>query len=214
VSKINLSILLSIMSSMSYAGNIEVTVVDKQQNALPNVVVYLIPNGQSPLASADSISIMDQVNTQFHPHILAVQRNTQVSFPNSDSIQHHVYSFSAAKVFELELYKGLRANPLMFEKAGVVELGCNVHDWMLGYIYVVDTPYFSQTDALGKASVTLPDGEYALNAWHSRISDKPESFYLKVSIQGDKQVTMTVPSALLPDVNAYENSDNEFGDYE
>lgn len=210
----SMGLLLGVTSFMSYAGNIEITVVDKQNKGLSNVVVYLTSENLAPQEPVGKMGIMDQVNTQFLPHILAVQRNTQVSFPNSDSIQHHVYSFSPAKVFELELYKGLRANPLLFEKVGVVELGCNVHDWMLGYIYVVDTPYFKQTDTAGKAMIVLPNGEYSLKAWHPRIQDSPESFEINLSVQGDEQITVEIPSSLLPDVKAYENSDNEFSDYE
>ncbi|MEI8647621.1 hypothetical protein P4S73_06140 [Paraglaciecola sp. Hal342] len=93
-------------------------------------------------------------------------------------------------------------------------MGCNVHDWMLGYIYVVDTPYFAKTDQQGSVSMQVPDGEYIIKAWHPRISDTPESFQKTMPVQGDSHETMQVPSALLPDVNAYENNSDEFGEYE
>ncbi|QHJ13307.1 hypothetical protein FX988_03568 [Paraglaciecola mesophila] len=211
--RFTLSLLLVMVSTVSHSSDIDIVVTDNQNTPLSNVVVFLLPKN-APVETTNGMAIMDQVNTQFYPHILAVQRNTQVSFPNSDSIQHHVYSFSAAKVFELELYKGLRANPLLFDKLGVVEMGCNVHDWMLGYIYVVDTPYFTKTDQSGLASLQVPNGEYILRVWHPRISDAPESFQLPVSVDEVMQVTMKVPSDLLPDVNAYENSGDEFGEYE
>ena len=206
-------LLLIMANSVSYAGNIAVTLLDNQQKPLANAVVYLLPKTAS-VEPVENMAIMDQVDTQFYPHILAVQRNTQVSFPNSDSIQHHVYSFSSAKVFELELYKGLRADPLLFDNLGVVEMGCNVHDWMLGYIYVVDTPYFKKSGIAGEVIINVPDGEYTLKAWHPRISDSPESFQMMLSVQGETQVKMSVPSALLPDVNAFEDSADEFGEYE
>jgi plastocyanin len=201
------------VSRLSYSSSIDIVISDNQQSPMSNVVIYLLGKG-SPGTPSDSMAIMDQINTQFYPHILAVQRNTQVSFPNSDSIQHHVYSFSPAKVFELELYKGLQANPLLFDKLGIVEMGCNVHDWMLGYIYVVDTPYFAKTDQSGSVNVQVPDGEYTVRAWHPRISDSPESFQKTLVIQGNSRITMQVPSDLLPDVNAYEHSGDEFGEYE
>ena len=206
-------LLLIMANSVSYAGNIAVTLLDNQQKPLANAVVYLLPKTASE-EPVEKMAIMDQVDTQFYPHILAVQRNTQVSFPNSDSIQHHVYSFSSAKVFELALYKGLRADPLLFDNLGVVEMGCNVHDWMLGYIYVVDTPYFKKSGIAGEVIINVPDGEYTLKAWHPRISDSPESFQMMLSVRGDIQVKMSVPSALLPDVNAFEDSADEFGEYE
>ncbi len=77
---------------------------------------------------------MDQQGHQFVPHLLVVQAGTEVTFPNSDNVSHHVYSFSPTKPFELPLYKGDVYPPVTFEKAGIVVVGCNIHDSMLGYI--------------------------------------------------------------------------------
>lgn len=83
--------------------------------------------------------------------MLPVYVGTRVTFPNRDNIRHHVYSFSSAKKFELPLYIGTPAAPVVFDKPGVVALGCNIHDWMLAYIYVLTTPHFAKTAADGKA---------------------------------------------------------------
>jgi hypothetical protein len=157
---------------------------------------------------------MDQVNTQFLPHILVIQKDTQVHFPNSDSIKHHVYSFSQAKTFELQLYKELNANPLLFSTLGSVELGCNIHDWMLGYIYVVDTPYFGKTDIKGNLIFDLPSGEYQLDVWHPRIQDKFSSLSRQLILPGESEIRIILGSPLLPDVNQYEEISGEFSDYE
>ena len=77
--------------------------------------------------------------------------NDPMSFPNRDNIRHHVYLFSSPKKFELPLYIGTPAAPVLFDKPGVVALGSNIHDWMLAYIYVVTTPYFAKMAADGKA---------------------------------------------------------------
>ena len=106
---------------------------------------------------------MTQKNRQFTPHILVVEKNSQVEFPNADSIMHHVYSFSKSKTFELKLYREQPQDPITFEQTGVVELGCNIHDWMLGYIVVVDSPYYAITNEQGGASFDIPNGAYKLN---------------------------------------------------
>ena len=80
---------------------------------------------------------MNQINKQFAPHVLVVQKNTEVTFPNADNVFHHVYSFSPTKQFELKLYKEFTAEPLFFEQAGIVDIGCNIHDWMLGYMILM-----------------------------------------------------------------------------
>jgi hypothetical protein len=102
--------------------------------------------------------------------VLAVQVGTAVAFPNSDDIRHHVYSFSPAKTFELKLYKGIPSNPLIFEHPGTVVLGCNIHDQMVGYIYVLPTPYFAKTGPSGRVELTgLPGGRYDVQIWHPRL---------------------------------------------
>jgi hypothetical protein len=99
--------------------------------------------------------------------VSVVQVGTPVQFPNRDPIRHHVYSFSAAKTFEIKLYAGTPAAPIVFDKPGDVVLGCNIHDHMLAYVYVVDTPWFAKTDKDGQARIEgVPAGEYDLHLWH------------------------------------------------
>ncbi|MFI3189241.1 MAG: methylamine utilization protein [Methylococcales bacterium] len=124
--------------------------------------------------SATSPRKMDQRNREFVAHILAVRVGESVIFPNSDDIHHHIYSFSPANPFEIQLYKGVPAHPTPFNKTGVVVLGCNIHDWMVGYIYVTDAPYFTQTDVRGQWTLTLPADDYTLTLWHPDL-DSPNN---------------------------------------
>jgi plastocyanin len=207
---------ISIISTTFFAQSEQITVnvSTKLNMKISNVVVYLTPKNPTKGNFFSEIAIMDQVNTQFSPHILAVQKDTQVRFPNSDSVKHHVYSFSQAKTFELQLYKKLHADPLLFSKLGSVELGCNIHDWMLGYIFVVNTPYFGKTDIEGNITLELPDGEYQLNVWHPRIQDKLSSLTRQLNVPGESDLKVILKSPLLPDVKQYEDVSNEFSDYE
>lgn len=109
---------------------------------------------------------LDQHGKEFVPHVLPVAVGTPVVFPNSDEIQHHVYSFSPAKRFEIKLYKHAPAAPVVFDQPGIASLGCNIHDWMLAYVFVTDAPYFGKTDSSGHWSLELPAGEYRLALWH------------------------------------------------
>ena len=128
------------------------------------MVLTLTPN--FTLASTpqreEEPAIMNQIDKQFAPHVLVVQSGTDISFPNADNLFHHVYSFSPTKQFELKLYKEFTAEPLRFEQAGIVDIGCNIHDWMLGYIVVTDSPFFAKTNEEGVMNVSLPVGEYSV----------------------------------------------------
>ena len=142
---------LTVLSSPASADSVVVTVLDRDGKPVPGVAVFL----ESPELAARPVlqpsAVMDQHDKRFVPHLLVVQAGTSVEFPNSDTIAHHVYSFSYPNEFKLPIYKGDAYPPISFADSGVVILGCNVHDNMLGYILVVDTPVFAKTDAEGHA---------------------------------------------------------------
>ncbi|HET7370467.1 MAG TPA: methylamine utilization protein [Gammaproteobacteria bacterium] len=169
---ITLAAVLTLAGGIAHGATVLVT-VDADGHALPAAVVALESIDGAPIpppSGAHLTGVMDQHDRQFVPHVLAVEAGTAVQFPNSDNIRHDVYSFSPAKVFELPLYAGTPAQPVIFDKPGVVVLGCNIHDWMLAFIDVVPTPYFGQTDAGGAARIEdVPAGRYKLTVWAPRI---------------------------------------------
>ena len=118
-------------------------------------------------------AVMDQRNTAFEPGVLVIEAGTAVSFPNSDTVRHQVYSFSPAKPFELPLYSGTPPEPVVFSQPGVVVVGCNIHDWMIGWIVVLDTPHHARSGADGVVRLQVPDGDYRLQAWHPRLAGEP-----------------------------------------
>ena len=161
--------LLSATATLSQAAALSSIVTDTEGKPAEDAVVSLVPTAPgTPAPSAEQPrAVMDQQGKQFIPYVLPVRVGTKVFFPNRDNIKHHVYSFSRAKRFELKLYSSGTAEPVIFDKPGVVVLGCNIHDWMLAYIYVVETPYFAKTDAQGRLTITnVPPGEYRATAWH------------------------------------------------
>ena len=116
-----------------------------------------------------------------------------VEFPNSDSVSHQIYSFSNTKRFQLPLYRGKPYPPVHFEQAGVVTLGCNIHDNMVGYIYVTDAQFFGRTDKSGTwSAANLPRGSYRLKIWHPLLRDTPTSLERDVEITGDEPVKVAV----------------------
>lgn len=167
------------------AGTLEISVVDEQGKPIEDVAVYAMPQASGERLETISAAVgpgptptatMDQLRHQFVPHLLVVQAGTEVTFPNSDDVSHHVYSFSPTKTFELPLYKGDLHPPVRFEQAGIVVVGCNIHDGMLGYIRVVDTPYFAVTNEQGVALIDrVSSGDYTVAVWTPRVrpADSP-----------------------------------------
>jgi len=158
---------VSMPSTSALGAALEVQVRDASGKPVADAVVYAIPAaGPIEARGAKPVEIA-QADREFVPYVSALQTGTPVVFPNRDPIQHHVYSFSPAKVFEIKLYSGKPPGAIVFDKPGVVALGCNVHDWMIGYILVVSTPHFATTGATGAARLRdLPVGAYEVRVWH------------------------------------------------
>lgn len=167
-----------------------------------DAVVALAPIARSPGADAGShparpaAATMDQVGLAFVPHVLAVAAGTVVDFPNSDQVRHSIYSFSAAKSFEVKLYRGFEAPPITFDTPGLVVLGCNIHDHMLGFVYVLEAPHFGVSDAAGDVEIPdVPNGRYRLELRHPRID---ESVVVSREIELPAATPLEIPLAQDP----------------
>ena len=168
--------------------------LDDRGTPLADAVVIASPVGRAPTPgpTPDASVIQDQRNKEFVPYVLAIAVGTPVHFPNHDDIRHHVYSFSPAKPFELPLYSGTPAAPVLFDKPGVVILGCNIHDWMVGYIYVSESPYFAKTGTDGTATLgALPSGDYVVRIWHPQLAADERSTAVTLAVPASGAVATT-----------------------
>lgn len=177
------------------AGELEVFIEDENGNPVKDAVVVataLVGNSTNTEASPAATGALSkkrpmatiaQTNKQFVPYVTAIRVGTAVSFPNRDDILHNVYSFSKAKKFQLPLYKDEPPEPVVFDKPGVVILGCNIHDSMVAYVYVLETPHFAKTDSSGRAKLKgLPLGEYRVQARHPRKRRRGSSPALRILV--------------------------------
>jgi plastocyanin len=159
--------LLALMTpAMAAAADLVVSVRNAAGRPVADAVVMVISSRAGPVRIAGPYR-MAQRNLQFEPFVLVAPVGAEVVFPNLDNVRHHVYSFSPAKKFELKLYGREEARVVRFDKAGVVALGCNIHDGMVAFIMVVDTPLAAKTDAAGQAVIHgVPAGAVTVKVWH------------------------------------------------
>ena len=168
------------MALTAHAGTVQIQVLDGAGKPLADAVVFLDSREARAAAKpARDVSIA-QIGRQFSPRVSVVPVGTAIEFPNRDTVRHHVYSFSPIKTFELKLYAGTPANPVLFDRPGIAVLGCNIHDQMTAWVVVVETPYYTRTAADGRATLDgVPPGSYRLRAWHTDLqvgapaSDQP-----------------------------------------
>src|SRR5580704_3198718 len=174
------------------AATLQASVRDQHGKPVADGVVSATPlDPKNALHAKPPAVVIDQVDKQFVAYVTPINVGSMVKFPNSDKIRHQVYSFSAAKRFDLPLYAGTDAPPVMFDKPGVVVLGCNIHDWMVGYIYVSETPFFAKTAAGGTAAIDeMPPGEYSVRVWHPSMEHGEESTARRVTLNADSPTSV------------------------
>ena len=182
-------------NSFVFGADLSGRVIGPDGEGLAQAVVFVqeLPDGVS-VPSFAAMAQMDQINEQFSPSVLPIPVGTQVTFPNKDQIHHHVYSFSRAKRFEIPLYRGEDVPPVLFDKPGVVKVGCNIHDWMSGVILVVPTPFYAMTQEDGSFTLhDLPAATYPIVSWHERSKTKVDETLQQVKIDTDpRNVTFSL----------------------
>jgi plastocyanin len=195
-------LLLPHLSALAQTAEIVARIIDAQGKPVPDAVVVAVPSdGSLRLPSRPREGVVDQVDKEFTPKVTAILVGTSVTFPNNDNVRHQVYSFSPAKRFELPLYAGVPAQPIVFDKPGVVVLGCNIHDWMVGYVYVSESPYFAKTSKEGKASLAeLPPREYTVRVWHPQLEGTEEATRKTVNASASRRVDVEWTIKLKPEV--------------
>lgn len=162
--------LLVLAMGPALAASVKLQVVDPAGKPLNDAVAFLESReARAAVRPAEGLE-MSQVAKQFSPRVLVVPVGTAVGFPNRDVVRHHVYSFSPTKTFEIKLYSGTAASPVVFDKPGVAVLGCNIHDNMAGWILVVETPYSGRSTEAGRVVIdNVPAGNYRLRVWHPSL---------------------------------------------
>lgn len=203
-SKTVVAMVLSMLFTLAHAQTAEIgaTVTDENGKPIADAIVIAMPvDGNVRLPTNPPREIVDQVKQEFTPKVKAVVVGTPVIFPNKDNVRHHVYSFSPAKRFEVPLYAGVPAQPVIFDKAGVVVLGCNIHDWMVGYIYVSESPYFGKTSDDGKVVIgDLPQRAYMVRVWHPQSGVLEETTKKSVDLSRTRRSDVAWALHLKPEV--------------
>ncbi len=177
-----------------------VSVQTPEGHALPGAVVTVRPLEGPPRHATPVRAVMDQVNRSFAPDLLVIPVGSTVECPNSDSVSHQIYSFSAPKRFQLPLYRGRPYPPVRFDQPGVVTLGCNIHDEMLAYLLVTDAGWYGRTNEGGSWSTELPHGRYRVELWHPRLRDNETDLARELTVgEGDRaELTLRVTRGLQP----------------
>lgn len=179
------------------AATVSITVTGTDGKPAANAIVSLEPDkGAAPAPSnIPAEAVVDQRDQMFRPLVVIVRRGGSVVFANNDTTMHQVYSFSPIKQFEYEIHQGEKSPPVQFDKAGVAAIGCNIHDNMVAFVYVADSPWTATTDAQGRATINnVPDGAYRASVWHPKLAPGSAPPGVTLSVSGaNAELRMSAP---------------------
>jgi plastocyanin len=167
------------------AGDLTVTVRDAAGRPVRDAVVTVHPSAGAPRGPIRFpwALRMSQQDVQFQPYVLIVPVGGTVAFPNLDRVRHHVYSFSRGQRFEIELYGRDETRSHTFRTVGVAAVGCNIHDQMVGYIKIVDTPWAAKSGADGMATLSnVPAGGATMRVWHPRLNARGNETATQITV--------------------------------
>jgi plastocyanin len=200
-----LGVVLAILCAAAVnASPVTVKVATSSGDPAVDAIVVFDPLDSAAPGTATT-AVIDQVNKRFVPHVSVIRTGTSVTFPNSDHIRHQVYSFSPAKTFSLKLYAGSPKVDVVFDKPGLVILGCNIHDTMVAFVGVVDSAYFGKITDTGVVTLDLPPGHYRVRIWHPNlaaitqapeeltVTDRPASIPVIVQLDPSRETVAAWP---------------------
>ncbi|MEH6442470.1 MAG: hypothetical protein V7784_01110 [Oceanospirillaceae bacterium] len=194
--------------NINVANALSVIVKDSSGANLADVVVYAEPLEQQPLGKTKKNIVISQAKKSFTPYISVAQTGNSIVFSNKDDITHHIYSASGSK-FAFLIRPGQKVGQPKLSQSNEIVMGCNIHDWMSGYLLVLDTPYFTKTDANGLANLDIKGaGRYKIIVWHPQITEKNNRISKDINIAEDLEVAMSLSQKM--DKILEQKSDDDF----
>ena len=188
---------------------VQITVQSKNKKFLADMVVYLEPLSGQILPTSKEILVINQKNKAFSPYLSVIQANQEIRFTNNDDITHHIYSVSHGNKFSFKVRAGQSNANTIFDHRSEIAMGCNIHDWMSGYLLVVDTPYFAKTNKLGMVNFSnVKHGEYQIVVWHPQLQESNNRLIINKNINENINFSVSLTAELeeLP----VQESDDDF----
>jgi plastocyanin len=181
------------------AATVDVVITGTDGRPAADAVTELFMQDQTGASPAQSQlpsdAVVDQRNEMFIPLVSVIRRGGHVMFTNNDNTMHQVYSFSSIKQFAFEIDEGKRSAPVTFDQPGVAAIGCNIHDQMVTFVYVAETPWVARADDKGHAEITnVPVGDYRVSVWDPQLMPgyHPSAAMLRVPDEGAK-LSLSIP---------------------
>jgi plastocyanin len=159
---------------------------------LANAVVTITDIKKGKKIDAKKVTL-DQNGCEYKPHVLAFPVGTTVEILNPDGILHNVHSYSKANTpFNMAQPKFKKSLDVKIDKPEVIEVKCDVHGWMQGWLVATESPYVAVTDNSGNFRLAdVPPGTYNLEVWHEKLGKTSQ----KVTVKGKEDAKVNFEMA-------------------
>ena len=151
----------------SIALDVTVYLHEKNTLTLDGTIVELI--GADSPAQPGANYVINQVDIAFKPLLSVIPKGTSITLTNNDSFKHQVYSFSKGNQFDIPLYTDVPKQNVVLQNTGIVKLGCNIHDWMIAYIYVNESKFLKEVGSSPVVFDGVSAGTYEVRVWNPRF---------------------------------------------
>lgn len=205
-----ISLFFTFLLQSSLASALTVTVLDNSGKALSDIVVYAQPLDNQPMGKTDKKLVISQAKKSFTPYISVAQTGNSLEFNNQDDITHHIYSANDKRKFAFLIRPGQTVSQPKLKHQNEIVMGCNVHDWMSGYLLVLDTPYFNKTEKNGSSQLDIKDkGRYQITAWHPQLKESNHRISQQVNLSNTQTLTLklTQPMDQIPEQKSEDGFD-------
>jgi plastocyanin len=195
-----------LLAESALAQPLSVEVRTPDGAAVAGVAIYLEALDREMPPGSNEVAIeIQQLDKGFAPYVSVVQAGSTVTFSNYDDITHHIYSVTGNERFAFSLRAGEITSGMTIEQVGLIAMGCNIHDWMSGYLLVVDSPYYGTTDPQGRVVVDVEQaGSYRVVTWHPQVAKSAQKI---VQLPGRETLSLRLEQAL-PDIPRQKGIDN------
>jgi plastocyanin len=203
------SLLIFSYTFIAHASHtISVNVINTNKKPLENLVVYIEPVHHTITSKNTQTLEIGQKDKSFIPYISVMQLGNDVIFNNQDNITHHIYSPVGDNKFSLKIRSGQQTMKSDFSKAGEVSMGCNIHDWMSGYMLIVDTPYYAKSNKIGNTKIIIEKpGLYKVIVWHPQMNATDNRITKEINVDSSMEVTMQL-SKPMNEIPSQESEDD------
>lgn len=201
-------IIIQLLSRANSASEITIIVSDSDNKPVADIIVYMLPLDQQILKSSTSELVVYQSKKKFSPYISVLSKGMALSFINKDNITHQIYSTSSKNRFSFRIYSNTQKSIDPLLNTGKILMGCNIHDWMSGYLLVVDTPLYSKTDKYGLAVIDVTEtGRYQLSVWHPQMMVDKQTISRTIDIKDSSSFQVQL-AGKLADIPNQENPES------